>query len=70
MKSVTIADLALFAASECSMCRQGERPKYEYSQEQGAEVTHVTGLPNNRAVKCAARVIWILVHKLEQDPTR
>jgi hypothetical protein len=40
MRQLSIVDLVLHAASLCQYCRSGQRPKYEYSQEQGAEVSH------------------------------
>lgn len=60
--SLTIADLALHAASICHLCRQGTRPIDQSDQDHGDLFYH---RPTVTANRCKAEAIWVLIRRLE-----
>lgn len=67
-QSLTIVDLVLFAAKLCHRCRFGDRPTYEYDQENGASCVHYHQPLRASTEPCNADQIWQLVHYLESKP--
>lgn len=65
MTRLTIVDLTLHAASICSLCRQGTRPRDDSDQEHGDQFTHDTPGGKYKSVGCGACQIWVLIRRLE-----
>lgn len=63
MKTVTIVDLALYAASICHNCRSLGRPIDESDQEHGDSFRHK--VTQGVTVTCKADQIWSLIRYLE-----
>lgn len=67
LKSITVVDLALHAASTCAVCRTHGRPADESDQEHGDVFTHKSHRFNNgKPEPCGADQIWALIRKLEK----
>lgn len=60
---MTIVDLALHAASICSVCRSHGRPRDDSDQEHGDQFSH--RLVPGKLERCRADQIWALIRKFE-----